>query len=88
METPATVSALTLVHAHPLPAELEAFVAPRRAVRVHGPVGSVVGIDITPLDIAATAIREAFAAGGEPRFLMPEACFADPALLAPYRALG
>jgi nicotinate-nucleotide adenylyltransferase len=73
---------------HPLPAGLEAFVAPRRAARVHGPVGSVVGIDITPLDIAATAIREAFAAGGEPRFLMPEACFADPALLAPYRALG
>ena len=74
--------------AHPLPVELETFVAPRRATRIQGPVGSVVGIDITPLDIAATAIREAFAGGGEPRYLMPEGCFTDPALLQPYRALG
>ncbi|MGN6481774.1 nicotinate-nucleotide adenylyltransferase [Luteibacter sp.] len=73
---------------HPLPPELEAFVAPRRATRVHGPIGSVVGIDITPLDIAATAIREAFAGGGEPRYLVPDACFDDPALLEPYRNLG
>jgi nicotinate-nucleotide adenylyltransferase len=74
--------------AHELPAPLEAFVAGRRVPRLQGPAGQVVRIGITPLDIAATAIREAFAAGGEPRFLMPEGCFADPALLAPYRALG
>ncbi|KJV30858.1 nicotinate-nucleotide adenylyltransferase [Luteibacter yeojuensis] len=73
---------------HALPPELEAFVAGRRTTRLQGPAGQVVRIEITPLDIAATAIREAFAAGGEPRFLMPEACFGDPALLAPYRALG
>ncbi|KAF1005363.1 MAG: putative nicotinate-nucleotide adenylyltransferase [Luteibacter sp.] len=73
---------------HPLPDELAAFVADRRAPRVHGPAGLVVDIAITPLDIAATAIRETFAAGHEPRFLMPSECFADEALLAPYRALG
>ena len=73
---------------HALPADLEAFVSGRRAERVHGPAGSVVDIAITPLDIAATAIRESFAGGGEPRYLMPSACFHDPALLEPYRALG
>lgn len=73
---------------HPLDGELADFVEGRRAERVHGPSGTVVDIAITPLDIAATAIREAFAAGNEPRFLMPSACFADEALLAPYRALG
>ena len=64
------------------------FVADRRAERVQGPAGSVVDIAITPLDIAATAIRESFAAGNEPRFLLPTACFDDESLLAPYRALG
>ena len=64
------------------------FIGDRRAPRVHGPAGSVVDIAITPLDIAATAIRESFAAGSEPRFLLPSACFEDEALLAPYRALG
>jgi nicotinate-nucleotide adenylyltransferase len=64
------------------------FVADRRAAQVRGPAGSVIGIAITPLDIAATAIREAFAAGREPRFLLPSACFEDEALLAPYRALA
>jgi nicotinate-nucleotide adenylyltransferase len=64
------------------------FIAGRRAPRVHGPAGSVVDIAITPLDIAATAIRESFAAGNEPRYLLPSACFEDESLLAPYRALG
>jgi nicotinate-nucleotide adenylyltransferase len=68
--------------------ELADFIAGRRAERVRGAAGSVVDIAITPLDIAATAIREAFAAGHEPRFLLPSACFEDEALLAPYRALG
>lgn len=67
---------------------LAGFVAGRRAERVRGPAGTVVHIAITPLDIAATAIRESFAAGSEPRFLLPSACFEDEALLAPYRALG
>jgi len=73
---------------HALPAELAAFVDGRRTPRLHGPAGQVIDIAITPLDIAATAIREAFAAGNEPRYLIPESCFTDPALLAPYRALG
>ncbi|WP_426285342.1 nicotinate-nucleotide adenylyltransferase [Luteibacter sp. E-22] len=73
---------------HPPSGELAAFIAGRRVERLQGPSGQVVDIAITPLDIAATAIRESFAAGGEPRFLMPTACFADEALLAPYRALG
>jgi nicotinate-nucleotide adenylyltransferase len=68
--------------------DLAFFIAGRRAERVRGPAGSVVDIAITPLDIAATAIREAFAAGHEPRFLLPAGCFEDEALLAPYRALG
>jgi nicotinate-nucleotide adenylyltransferase len=71
---------------HALSAELAGFVEGRRTPRLHGPAGQVIDIAITPLDIAATAIREAFAAGNEPRFLMPEACFADPALLAPDRS--
>ena len=73
---------------HEPSAALSAFIADRRAPRPHGPAGSVVDIAITPLDIAATAIREAFAAGYEPRYLMPSACFEDESLLAPYRALG
>jgi nicotinate-nucleotide adenylyltransferase len=73
---------------HEPPDELAAFIAERRAPRLRGPAGSVVDIAITPLDIAATAIREGFVAGCEPRFLLPSACFEDPALLAPYRALG
>jgi nicotinate-nucleotide adenylyltransferase len=73
---------------HTRPGELGEFIAGRRAGRVHGPAGTVVDIAITPLDIAATAIREAFAAGLEPRFLLPSGCFDDEALLAPYRALG
>lgn len=67
--------------------ELAAFIAGRRVARVSGPAGQVVDIPITPLDIAATAIRESFAQGHEPRYLMPSACFADATLLAPYRAL-
>jgi nicotinate-nucleotide adenylyltransferase len=74
--------------AHAPPAELADFIAGRRSERVHGPAGTVIDIAITPLDIAATAIREAFAAGYEPRFLLPSACFEYEALLAPYRALG
>ena len=73
---------------HEPSAELATFIAGRRVSRISGPAGQVVDIAITPLDIAATAIRESFAAGHEPRFLMPAACFQDEALLSPYRALG
>jgi len=68
--------------------ELGTFIEGRRTQVLDGPAGQVVDIAITPLDIAATAIRESFAAGHEPRYLMPSACFADARLLEPYRALG
>lgn len=72
---------------HDLPPQLGDFVAPRRATTLSGPAGQVVDVAITPLDIAATAIRESFATGREPLYLLPSECFADPSLLAPYRAL-
>ncbi len=72
-----------------LPDELEAEVAPRRcseaaALRA-APAGRVFDLAITALDISATAVRALLAAGREPRYLLPDAVFADPALLATYR---
>jgi nicotinate-nucleotide adenylyltransferase len=84
----AHVGVLTRPGVSHAPSGALAVIAGRQAERVNGPAGTVVDIAITPLDIAATAIREAFAAGHEPRFLLPSACFEDEALLAPYRALG
>lgn len=49
------------------------------------PAGKIVELDVTPLDISATRIRDLLAAGRDPRYLLPEALFDDPALLAPYR---
>ncbi|MBP1475052.1 nicotinate-nucleotide adenylyltransferase [Frateuria sp. MAH-13] len=49
------------------------------------PSGKLVELDVTPLDISATRIRALLAAGRDPRYLLPEALFDDPALLAPYR---
>lgn len=49
------------------------------------PSGKIVELDVTPLDISATRIRTLLAAGRNPRYLLPEALFEDPALLAPYR---
>uniref|UniRef100_A0A0S6Z0S3 Nicotinate-nucleotide adenylyltransferase n=1 Tax=Mizugakiibacter sediminis TaxID=1475481 RepID=A0A0S6Z0S3_9GAMM len=40
---------------------------------------------MTALDISASRVRALLAAGREPRYLVPEALLADPALLAPYR---
>jgi nicotinate-nucleotide adenylyltransferase len=47
--------------------------------------GRVLSIPVTPLEISASRIRDLLAAGREPRWLVPDALFADPALLAPYR---
>lgn len=70
-------------------AELEAAIAPRRQpLDGHwraAAAGAVLNVPVTPLDISASAIRALLAAGREPRFLLPAACLADPALLAPYR---
>ena len=72
-----------------LPTELRIKVASRRCADPlalgQTPAGRVLQIPVTPLEISATYIREVIAAGGEPRYLMPDAALADPALLAAYR---
>jgi len=71
------------------PAELAGEVATRQVAdprRLHEqPSGRVAELTVTPLEISATRIRDLLAAGREPRYLLPEALFGDPALLAPYR---
>ena len=47
--------------------------------------GRVLQIPVTALEISATHVREILAAGGEPRYLVPDGVVANPALLAPYR---
>ena len=49
------------------------------------PSGRVLPIPVTPLEISATQVRALLASGREPRWLVPDALFADPALLASYR---
>ena len=72
-----------------LPTELRTKIASRRAsgpAQLHeSPAGRVLPIAVTPLEISATQVRALLAAGREPRWLVPDALFADPALLAPYR---
>ena len=72
-----------------LPTELRTKIASRRAngpaqLR-ESPAGRVLPVAVTPLEISATQVRALLAAGREPRWLVPDALFADPALLAPYR---
>ena len=52
---------------------------------VASPAGRVLPMPVTPLEISATLIRDVLAAGGDPRYLMPDAVLDDPRLLAPYR---
>jgi len=72
-----------------LPTELRIKVASRRTSDANAiastPSGRVLAMPVTPLEISATLIREVLAAGGEPRYLMPDAVIDDPGLLAPYR---
>lgn len=49
------------------------------------PCGRIAHIDVTAIDISASAVRACLAAGREPRFLVPEAMLADTSLLDPYR---
>lgn len=76
-------------HAGTLPTELRTKIASRRATSVQSlqesPAGRVLPIPVTPLEISATQVRELLAAGREPRWLVPDALFADPQLLASYR---
>jgi nicotinate-nucleotide adenylyltransferase len=73
-----------------LPTELRTKIASRRCTSPawlrESAAGRVLPIPVTPLDISATQVRALLAAGREPRYLVPDALFADAALLAPYRA--
>ena len=86
----AHVAVLTRPGHHPrLPPELSEEVSPRRtsdAARLRAsPAGCVLDLPVTPLEISASAVRALLADGREPRWLLPDALFADAGLLAPYR---
>ncbi len=72
-----------------LPTELRTKIASRRCSEPRflreAAAGRVLTIPVTPLDISASQIRELLAGGREPRWLVSDALFADPQLLAPYR---
>ncbi|MET0226538.1 MAG: nicotinate-nucleotide adenylyltransferase [Dokdonella sp.] len=72
-----------------LPTELRTKIASRRCSEPRfireAPAGRVLTIPVTPLDISASQIRELLAAGRDPRWLVPDALFADAQLLGPYR---
>ncbi len=76
-------------HDDPLPTELRTKIASRRCNSVamlhESAAGRVLQIPVTPLEISASQVRALLAAGREPRWLVPDALFVDPALLAPYR---
>lgn len=78
-------------HDAALPDELAREVADRRvrlpALR-ESAGGRVADLPVTPLEISASLVRSLLAAGREPRWLVPDAFLADPALLAPYRRGG
>jgi nicotinate-nucleotide adenylyltransferase len=72
-----------------LPTELRTKIASRRCADAASlretAAGRVLPIAVTPLEISASRIRAILAAGREPRWLVPDALFADATLLAPYR---
>ena len=76
-------------HGQNHPAELHAEIAPRHASSARNLRGSaagmVFGLPVTPLEISASAVRALLAQGREPRWLVPNALLANPALLKPYR---
>jgi len=76
-------------HGLDVPAELHAEIAPRRVesarVLSESAAGMIWRLPVTPLEISASAVRALLAQGREPRWLVPDALFADPELLEPYR---
>ena len=72
-----------------LPTELRTKIASRRCADAaslrESAAGRVLPIAVTPLEISASQVRALLASGREPRWLVPDALFDDPALLAPYR---
>lgn len=74
------------------PGELAEAVAPRKtadpaALRA-APAGRVLDLVVSALGISSTRIRALLAEGRSPRWLVPDALFADPALLKPYRRMA
>ena len=72
-----------------LPTELRTKIASRRCADAASlretAAGRVLPLAVTPLEISASRVRAILATGREPRWLVPDALFADEALLAPYR---
>ncbi|HEY0199302.1 MAG TPA: nicotinate-nucleotide adenylyltransferase [Rhodanobacter sp.] len=72
-----------------LPYELAEAIAGRRTTDPsdlrQATAGRVIHLQITPLEISATRIRELLKAGRDARYLLPAGLFSDKALLAPYR---
>lgn len=57
-----------------------------RVADVHAaPAGRIIELNVTPLEISATRVRELLAEGRDPRYLLPAGVFAEPSVLAPYR---
>lgn len=52
------------------------------------PAGRVMELDVTPLEVSATRIRQLLSADRDPRYLLPAGVFDDPAVLQPYRVDG
>ena len=75
-----------------MPDALAAEVAARRtddiAALRQSPAGRVLDMVVSALGISATRIRALLADGREPRWLVPDAVLADPALLRPYLKSG
>ena len=85
----AHIGVLTRPGTHPvLGADLQDQLQQRRCrapAELHAaPAGRILSIEVTALEISASAIRAQLAAGRQPRYLMPDAVLDDPVLLAPY----
>ncbi|HET7267262.1 MAG TPA: nicotinate-nucleotide adenylyltransferase [Oleiagrimonas sp.] len=58
----------------------------QRIADLHGaPAGKVMQLNVTPLEISATRVRQLLAEGRDPRYLLPAGVFAEPSVLQPYR---
>jgi nicotinate-nucleotide adenylyltransferase len=76
-------------HAGEWPAELAREAAPRQVADPRlthtRPAGMVVPLEVTPLDISATRIRQLLGAGRDPRWLLPPGLLDAPDLLEVYQ---